>query len=94
MKKFNVGDIKKFNVGDIIVYNYHIYNESDNGREQLVVFIEIEDDYERYHTEFLDNGRRNNFVIGSPYYDACKVVGSQFNYQYDNGVPIIWEDVI
>lgn len=89
--------MKKFNIGDIIVFNHHRYNESDNGREQLVVYIGIEDDYERYHTEFLDNGRRNDFVIGSPYYDACKVVGtkvvaSQFNYQYDNGVPIIWED--
>ena len=89
--------MKKFKVGDIIVFNHHRYNESDNGREQLVVYIGIEDDYERYHTEFLDNGRRNDFVIGSPYYDSCKVVGSkvvgsQFNYQYDNGVPMIWED--
>ena len=84
--------MKKFKVGDIIVFNHLIHNENDVGRDQLVVYIGIEDDCEWYYTEFLDNGRRNNFAVGSLYSEACKVVGSQFNYQYDNGVPIIWED--
>jgi hypothetical protein len=80
-------------VGDIFVFegfNTHpIYGfEGDIGREQQV--IEIND--HRCYSVFLDTGDENDFGTRSLYIMSCIFVDGDGLVEYENGVPLIWED--
>lgn len=81
-----------FRVGDIIVYGgklgFAAFANSEVGRLQKVIAIEGR----CYYTMFLDNGKLNEFDYGSDYFEDCEFVDGVG--QYDNGVPVKWEDVI
>jgi hypothetical protein len=84
-------------VGDIFVFegfnNDPIYGfEIDIGREQQV--IEINGD--RCYSVFLDTGDENDFGTRSLYISHCVFAdGNGLNgFEYENGVPMVWEDVI
>ena len=78
----------KFKVGDIIVYKGgdSVYdNEIDRYQEIAGVIDNI------IYTVFKDTGETNNFYFNSRYYDLCDKVK---NFEYSNGVPMLWEDEV
>lgn len=82
-------DMRKLVVGDIIIYDGFTYYD-ERGREQEVISI---DDDGGIYTKFLDNDDAyNKFGDTCRYVRDCKFVRAIINY--DNGVPILWEDEI
>jgi hypothetical protein len=94
MKKNNNIFEKMKNVGDKFVFDGFktpgIYGfENDIGREQVI--INITDD--RCYSVFLDTGLKNDFGTRSLYIRSCFFVGrSESNIEYENCVPVVWED--
>jgi hypothetical protein len=80
------------NVGDKFVFegfSGDIYGfEGDIGREQVI--ININDD--RCYSVFLDTGVKNDFGTRSLYIMSCIFVDGDGLVEYDNGIPLIWED--
>ena len=76
----------EFNVGDVIVLRKTWGYGGEVGREQVVESI----DAEGYNTKFLDNGGYNSFGYECEYSINCYLV-RRINYQYENGVPVVWE---
>ena len=79
-------------VGDKFVFegfSGDIYGfESDIGREQVI--ININDD--RCYSKFLDTGLKNDFGTRSLYIRSCIFVDGDGLVEYDNGIPLLWED--
>jgi hypothetical protein len=84
----------KFKVGNIIQYNGVSGFNHERGLKQII----FDFDGERYSTRFIDSGEwfnygeENWFDIDSRYYEECYLVNE--DSKYENGVPLIWEDVI
>jgi hypothetical protein len=78
----------KFKVGDIIVYSGY-FCSGEIGREQVIKRI-VDNKY--YHTNFLDTGKWNSFDSPSNYERDSILTHS--NIPYENGIPMIWEDVV
>ena len=84
---------KEFKVGDVIIYK-GLSHLRETGLKQLI--YEIVDD--NFHTKFIEIGKynmmgeKNIFDIDSIYYTECELVSE--DSKYENGVPLIWEDVI
>ena len=80
------------NVGDKFVFegfSGDIYGfEGDIGREQVI--ININDD--RCYSVFLDTGVKNDFGTRSLYIMSCIFVDGDGLVEYENGIPILWED--
>ncbi len=85
--------MKKFNVGDVFVFSGFIYSDKEEfqdeiGRKQTIIEITELD----YISEFQDNGIGNKFGLSSPYGGMCIIVDGDDPVEYDNGVPMLWED--
>lgn len=85
----------RFNVGDVFVFSGFIYSNKEEfqdeiGRKQTIIEITELD----YISEFQDNGIKNNFGLSSPYVGMCIIVGGDDPVEYDNGVPMLWEDEV
>lgn len=78
----------KFKVGDVIVYSGR-FCQSEIGREQVITKT-LNNKY--YHTNFLDDGNWNSFDSPSNYERNSILVHSDI--PYENGIPMIWEDVV
>jgi hypothetical protein len=83
----------RFNVGDVFVFSGFIYSNKEEfqdeiGRKQTIIEITELD----YISEFQDNGIKNNFGLSSPYVGMCIIVDGDDPVEYDNGVPMLWED--
>ena len=79
-------------VGDKFVFegfSGDIYGfEGDIGREQVI--IDINND--RCYSKFLDTGNENDFGTRSLYIMSCIFVDGDGLVEYENGIPILWED--
>jgi hypothetical protein len=84
----------KFKVGNIIQYQGTSGYNHERGLKQIV----LDFDGETYLTEFIDSGEwnyyveENKFDIDSICYSECYLVSE--DSKYENGVPLIWGDVI
>jgi len=80
----------KFKVGDIFKYiGYGI--KEDIEHYQVITYIDV--DY--YYSTFLGDNRTNEFERGSPYHKECVLVEDSIdNIKFDNGIPLVWEDII
>ncbi len=81
----------KFKVGNIIQYEGSSGFDHEKGLKQLVFNV----NGERYLTEFTNGnmkGKRNVFHIDSTYSKECHLVCDGIDYE--NGVPLIWGDLI
>ncbi len=83
----------KFKVGDVFVFTGFINGDKEEfqdeiGWKQTIIEITELD----YISEFQDNGIGNKFGLSSPYGGMCIIVDSDGLVEYENGVPILWED--
>jgi hypothetical protein len=83
----------KFKVGDVIVFSGFIYSDKKEfqdeiGRKQTIVDITELD----YISVFHDTGIENGFGLSSPYGGMCIIVDESVPVEYDNGVPMLWEE--
>lgn len=85
---------ERFKVGDIITYiGYDIRGEND--RPQIITGVYNFYGFDEYHSTFIDNNETNEFSYGSNYFKQCILAGSnKGDLNYDNGIPLVWEDMI
>ena len=94
---------KEFKVGDIIVYEGNVcqYDIEDGlryyeyGLKQIITKI----DGGHYLTRYLEEegyykDKENRFRINSIYARNCMSVDEYIKNEYNNGIPLIWGDVI
>jgi hypothetical protein len=85
---------ERFKVGDIITYiGYEIRGEND--RPQIITGVYNIYGSVSYHSTFIDNNEINEFSYSSNYFKQCILAGSnKGDLNYDNGIPLVWEDMI
>jgi hypothetical protein len=95
---------ERFKVGDIITYiGYEIRGEND--RPQIITgvynFYGYDEyhstfiDNNEYHSTFIDNNETNEFSYSSNYFKQCVLVEKNGDSLiFDNGIPLVWEDMI
>ncbi len=85
----------KFKVGNIIQYQGTSGYNHERGLKQIITKI----DGSQYVTRFLEEDGyykdiQNSFGIDSIYARNCISVDDYIKNEYNNGIPLIWEDVI
>jgi hypothetical protein len=85
--------IMKFKVGDVFVFTGFINGDKEEfqdeiGRRQTIIDLDSFD----YISIFHDTGIENKFGLDSTYGICCIIVDSDGLVEYENGVPMIWED--
>ena len=86
---------ERFKVGDIITYiGYEIRGEND--RPQIITGVyNIYGSTDEYHSTFIDNNETNEFSYSSNYFKQCVLVEKNGDSLiFDNGIPLVWEDMI
>jgi len=85
---------ERFKVGDIITYiGYEIRGEND--RPQIITGVYNFYGYDEYHSTFIDNNEANEFSYSSNYFKQCVLVEKNGDSLiFDNGIPLVWEDMV
>ena len=87
---------ERFKVGDIITYiGYEIRGENDRPQIITSVYNFYGYDEYQYHSTFIDNNETNEFSYSSNYFKQCVLVEKNGDSLiFDNGIPLVWEDMI